>query len=605
MLKNIFKNLFSIALYCLTSNILLAQQPIVPIINCVRVLPGGDVEITWSPGAPVGTLCNGTGQAFSSFNIMLSNNANGIPATNIATITDANQGSFVDTNSDPTLGNLYYYITTSCGAIVSAPTQIFDTQLSAPPILQAVSVLGDNFVQVNWTASTSIETTDYIIYRADANGNFVPIDTVSATNTDYIDNTANAQIEPQAYKIASVDGCGTPGVDNGIPHQTIYLAATGDPCAQAVALDWTNYQGWGATGISKYEIGVAFPSDPNNFQITATVDPNISLYNYTLPEGQVEACFRIRAERTDGVTISLSNTICLNVNTSEAPQFMYMTNATVSNENKVSISWLIDINNNIRKLNIRRGVEDSTDINNLALYDLPNPITANMQYIDSTGVTSRDIYVYQIQHTDSCNVKTYSSIVKTILLEGRDEFNLTNSLNWSPFYITYGTVQSYTLFRLDEAGVFQPITVVNGDDELGYIDSVSDFANTGTNQFCYYVEATFEIILPNGTTQIQISRSNVVCINQSPRIYVPNAFLPNGKNNIFKPVFLNEQAETYSMKVLNRWGEIVFTTTNLSEGWDGYVRGKLSDQGTYAYIIQMKTTEGYQLERKGTVTLIR
>lgn len=603
MLRNISEILFLIVFYCTYSNVLSAQT--VPIISCVRILPSSDVEITWSPGAPIGTLCNGTGQTFSSYNIMVSNNASGTPATNVGTITDATQTTFVDTNSDPSLGTLYYFITTACGTVISAPTQIFDTQLSAPPVLESVSVLSDDAVQINWTASTSIETTDYIIYRADANGNFVPIDTISATNTDYIDVTANAQIEPQAYKIAALDGCGTPGVDNGIPHQTIHLAATGDPCAQSVGLDWTSYEGWGAGGINKYEIGVAFPSDPANFQVTATLDPTVSLYNYTLPEGQVEACFRIRAERTDGVTQSLSNTVCLNVNTSEAPQYMYMTNATVTNENEVTISWLIDTSNDIRKLNIRRGVEDSTDINNLALYDLPNPITANMQYIDNTGITSRDIYAYQIQHTDSCNVKTYSSIVKTILLEGRDEFNLTNRLSWSPFYITYGTVQSYTLFRLDEAGVFQPITVVNGTDTLQYIDLVAEFANTGINQFCYYVEATFELVLPNGTTQTAVSRSNAVCIKQSPRIYVPNAFLPNGKNNIFKPVFLNEQAESYSMKVLNRWGEIVFETTNLSDGWDGYVRGKLSDQGTYAYIIQMKTTQGYQIERKGTVTLIR
>jgi hypothetical protein len=164
MLRSISKIVFLIVFYCAHSNILSAQTA--PIINCVRILAGGDVEITWSPGAPVGTLCNGTGQTFSSYNIMVSNNANGTPATNVGTITDGTQTTFVDTNSDPSLGTLYYFITTACGTIISAPTQIFDTQLSAPPVLESVSVLSDDAVQINWTASTSIETTDYIIYQS-------------------------------------------------------------------------------------------------------------------------------------------------------------------------------------------------------------------------------------------------------------------------------------------------------------------------------------------------------------------------------------------------------------------------------------------------------
>ncbi|MBK8472793.1 MAG: gliding motility-associated C-terminal domain-containing protein [Sphingobacteriales bacterium] len=101
------------------------------------------------------------------------------------------------------------------------------------------------------------------------------------------------------------------------------------------------------------------------------------------------------------------------------------------------------------------------------------------------------------------------------------------------------------------------------------------------------------------------SRSNIICINQTSRVFVPNAFLPNGVNNVFKPLLIFPDEDTYSMLIMNRWGEIVFKTNDPNEGWNGEYKNDLAPQGSYAYVIQMTTPTGYQIERKGTVTLIR
>lgn len=68
-------------------------------------------------------------------------------------------------------------------------------------------------------------------------------------------------------------------------------------------------------------------------------------------------------------------------------------------------------------------------------------------------------------------------------------------------------------------------------------------------------------------------------------IWVPNAFSPDGDglNDIYRPVTLN--IREYSMSIYNRYGQLVFISTNPGIGWDGTYRGGLCPEGNYVYII--------------------
>src|SRR5258706_7546293 len=52
--------------------------------------------------------------------------------------------------------------------------------------------------------------------------------------------------------------------------------------------------------------------------------------------------------------------------------------------------------------------------------------------------------------------------------------------------------------------------------------------------------------------------------------YIPTAFTPNndGKNDVFRPMLFGNVIK-YKFIIYNRWGEIVFQTSNLNKGWDG------------------------------------
>ncbi len=91
-------------------------------------------------------------------------------------------------------------------------------------------------------------------------------------------------------------------------------------------------------------------------------------------------------------------------------------------------------------------------------------------------------------------------------------------------------------------------------------------------------------------------------------VWVPNAFTPNGdgKNETFAPVVTN--AKDYSVLVFNRWGELIFETTNPIAGWNGTYKNKMCPEGVYVYIINFTSDCGAHVEKRtttGHVTLIR
>ncbi|MGQ0738169.1 MAG: gliding motility-associated C-terminal domain-containing protein [Bacteroidota bacterium] len=95
-------------------------------------------------------------------------------------------------------------------------------------------------------------------------------------------------------------------------------------------------------------------------------------------------------------------------------------------------------------------------------------------------------------------------------------------------------------------------------------------------------------------------------IHKGPAIYVPNAFTPDGdgKNDRFTPFPVGIKAYNY-FRVFNRWGQVIFSTKALHQGWDGRIGGMEQPTGTYVWMIEGITADNKLITKKGTVTLIR
>lgn len=89
-------------------------------------------------------------------------------------------------------------------------------------------------------------------------------------------------------------------------------------------------------------------------------------------------------------------------------------------------------------------------------------------------------------------------------------------------------------------------------------------------------------------------------------MYVPTAFTPNGDglNDTFKPILLGMKSLAY-FRVYNRFGELMFSTSQVDHGWDGVYKGKPQDTATFVWMAGGVTYKGQVRKKKGYVVLIR
>jgi len=90
--------------------------------------------------------------------------------------------------------------------------------------------------------------------------------------------------------------------------------------------------------------------------------------------------------------------------------------------------------------------------------------------------------------------------------------------------------------------------------------------------------------------------------------YIPNAFTPNGDglNDNFRIVGLPpENITRFNMQIFNRWGQVVFSTSNILEAWDGKMAGEICPEGDYVWIIYYEDDKKVRTGNKGIVTLLR
>jgi len=123
-----------------------------------------------------------------------------------------------------------------------------------------------------------------------------------------------------------------------------------------------------------------------------------------------------------------------------------------------------------------------------------------------------------------------------------------------------------------------------------------------TSSTTYYLTITD----PSGCTYLDSLR---IVLREStceyPYVFIPNAFTPNGdtKNDLL--LVYGDHIREMKLQIFDRWGELVFETTDRKKGWDGTLRGKNCEPAVYVFQLEVVCFDGVQARQKGNITLIR
>jgi hypothetical protein len=124
---------------------------------------------------------------------------------------------------------------------------------------------------------------------------------------------------------------------------------------------------------------------------------------------------------------------------------------------------------------------------------------------------------------------------------------------------------------------------------------------------------TYEVTATNEYGCTGKDEINIKVFCENTQVYIPNAFTPGVGNGVKNDVFYVQGKgimKIKTLRVFNRWGEIVFERLNIlpndpSIGWDGRVRGVIQGPDVYAYVVEVLCDDGTPFSYKGNVTLLK
>ena len=214
--------------------------------------------------------------------------------------------------------------------------------------------------------------------------------------------------------------------------------------------------------------------------------------------------------------------------------------------------------------------------------------SVNIQGATSSTLTVTDPGTYSvIINTNTCSGISSNSAVVTLASEGGTRYSDVIAAPNSQVQLSAREIGTSYIWTpptgLDNPQSRTPKAIVTNNTEYQ--------VNIVTDQGC---EVTDTVLVKIGNPPAP-----------SAKVFVPTAFTPNGNNanDVLRP--LGSIATLEFFKVYNRWGNLVFQTTQIGEGWNGLYKGAPQPSDTYTWMLIGTTHDGQPVKLSGKTLLIR
>lgn len=289
------------------------------------------------------------------------------------------------------------------------------------------------------------------------------------------------------------------------------------------------------------------------------------------------------------------------------PDQQQLITVTVINNNAIKIIWPRSYEKDFSRYFIYKKP---------ALSNEPYKLINEKNKVNDTTIVDEDVdvnttsYCYHVVMKDTCdNIGPMGKEACSILLSGLSK-PYKNELNWTAFNYWQSGTSNYEISVRGDKTPIENKSIVSNKDTF-YVDQ---YLNPKSGIFTYYVEANQkdveDYLYETTSTTVKYyaanSRSNEISLSQKPQLYVPNAFTPNndGINDVWniRDLFIKD----YSVLLYNKWGQLVFNTTDKNNKWNGLdPTGNFAQSDVYIYVITYTGYDGKIGREQGNVTLLR
>ncbi|HLN52921.1 MAG TPA: gliding motility-associated C-terminal domain-containing protein [Lentimicrobium sp.] len=512
----------------------------------------------------------------------------------LVSTTDLKYSDTISNICDPV--PLYYKIEHgTCNAQSNSVNALLEDQTPpGDPKLYLVTI-ENGFARLMWEPSPSADVDSIIIERKIGavwyEYHVIPL------SAGFIDDLTgdpaylSACDESVSYVVRAKDKCGleSSGAENyQNPHNTILLTGnTSELCDRKATLYWNAYNNM-VPPVKNYRVERSIAG--GSFTEIAEIPSSGSTFQFIDPElldPGIEVKYRIAAVNEDNSLVSHSCELSLIPNPRLITNFETHS-VTVTNNEFITINVTSDPPDVPVITEIYRSSGDSMKLIATIPWDDAGAVT----FDDHDVVVGQLSYLYLVKALDFCGnpiaeSQEFNSILLQIGVSNENEV----SLIWNDLIGWGSELKEYLIYKYNDGILVSGYPKVVGTGSASY----NETDESGALRTTYLVVATKN----DGTTV----RSNEVLLPRAAKIDVPTAFRPSGYNSVFRPIMKNVDPDSYLLTIYNTWGQMVFETNDIMQGWNGEINGNIQ-QGVYIYMISYKDQAGSNGVKRGSVVLL-
>lgn len=464
--------------------------------------------------------------------------------------------------------------------LCQSPPSVQTVMLLAPatqPTVTAITTTSDKAIEVKYQTGAGVSVELY----QKVNGTYTPTGQKGTGAGTFTVQTDAKQV--QCFQVVTQDACnGTTSKSE----EACSLVLDASAANKQNDLTWQPYSGAiSATNQFRYyrisRNGAPIGGTITNRNIGTSTDASTILCG-------VSYCYKLEARiQGSAETIVTSNQVCVTGINGDVPGAVGTTIVSVE-DGRPSLFTTPPANlgaTDSYTMIVSRAAGLSGTFQPVAALDRKSSFT------DDNANASAGSFCYQVAFQNGCGLTSpVSKPVCTIFLKSKS----STDIDWnadSPF--APDLVANYVVEVADS---------ISGSNGAQYpVGTKTQFApdpnDPNLQQQRYRIIAT--------STTGDISYSNFFRFLRDVKIFMPEAFTPNGDGMNDQLLAKGIYVDQFSMTIYDRWGEVVYNTTNKTEGWDGKINGQDATHGQYMYRIEIIDLRGLKTVRTGSVLLIR
>ncbi|MDR2907038.1 MAG: gliding motility-associated C-terminal domain-containing protein [Bacteroidales bacterium] len=483
-----------------------------------------------------------------------------------------------------------YRINISSGICVGAISNIIeacinDNEEPSSTQINAISVNPDtDSIELYWPRGSSQDTYGYLIFEGP---NASLYDTVLGANTT-VYTAKDLANQDLMFNIRAIDSCLQRSLYGGGWRQIFTCQLEQLSCAKNIRVSWTDP----SNSITDVDhIDIMLSKNNGAYTIAKTVEPTEISTTIDSVEHLAEYKIYVRAVSANPDIASNSMSASIIALTAPSVSFAYLKTLTVLDEQTLEMHCHIDASNVWQNLFV---YADSQLIKTVSYSEFHSQPSLLLPYQNAD---------YYFEISDTCgDISAVSNTSRPIRLSAERTEQIVD-LEFSAYKSWLGQITHYTLFEITNGDTVAKATI------WPTFDPVYRYTATLTNveqilYLDYFVRAYEDVSNPYGIRDS--TQSNVVSVivqNEVP-VSFPTGFMPDGISKIYRPIYKPRMNDNMQFRIFNRFGQMIFSTNQPQEGWDGTFKGKPQPMGAYVYLFTI-TRNGITTTKRGAFTLIR